>query len=237
MNYIVDLESFHGPMDLLLYLLDEEQLEIYDIPIATITDQYMEYLQQTGELNLEQMGDFLIMATYLLNLKSRMLLPSRAELNEEEDSDPRAELVQRLLDYKKYKKLAEYLLSYHNGDFPRVFFRDSEDEISGIEELVGDAAQLWRSFQSLLRDLPEQEEKFKLPQGDVNISEKMEEIVERLEQGNAGLVLQDLFQGVISLREALAFFLALLELIRLQRVEAIQDQSFGEIKIRLQVAV
>ncbi|MDD2510653.1 MAG: segregation/condensation protein A [Syntrophomonas sp.] len=238
MNYVVDLEAFHGPLDLLLYLLEEQQLEIYDIPIAVITDQYLEYLQQTEELNLEHIGDFLIMATYLLNLKSRILLPSRVEIREEEEgSDPRAELVQRLLDYKKYKKLAEYLLSRHNGDLPRVFFRDSEDEMTGIEELVGDAAQLWRSFQSFLRDLPDTKEKFKLPQGDVNISEKMEEIVECLGQGNGELILQDLFQGVISFREALAFFLALLELIRLQKVEAVQEKRFGEIKIRLQVAV
>lgn len=237
MAYIVDLDSFHGPLDLLLYLLEEEQIDIYDIPIAAITDQYIGYLQDTGDIKLEQMGDFLIMATYLLRLKARLLLPGKAELIEENTADPREELLQRLQDYKKYKKLAEYLLSYQNGEKPRIFFRDSEEKIPEIAELTGNAAQLWRSFQSLLKDFPQAGDNMKLPQGDVNIAEKMDEIVEQLERGYSGLVLQDLFQGVINLREAIALFLALLELIRLQKVEAFQEQSFGEIRIRLQVAV
>lgn len=236
MAYIVDLESFHGPLDLLLYLLEEEQMEIYDISIAAIADQYIAYLQETEEVRLEQMGDFLIIATYLLNLKSKYLLPDRGELVEEEDGDPRAELLQRLLDYKKYKKATEYLLAQQIGEIPRVFFRDSAEEAFSPDELTGNIAQLYRSFRSMLLDLPNTEEGYRLPQGDLNIAEKMQEIMERLIQGRTGLVLQELFLGVINIREALAFFLALLELIRLQKVEAFQEQSFGEIRIRLQVA-
>lgn len=107
MTYVVDLEAFHGPMDLLLYLIEKDEINIYDIPIASISDQYISYLSGGNINDLDNLGDFLLMASYLLNLKSRMLLPKPVvEINTEEaeEIDPREELVQRLLDYKGIRK-------------------------------------------------------------------------------------------------------------------------------------
>ena len=102
MNYVVSLEAFHGPLDLLLFLIEKNQVDIYDIPIARMSDQFIDYLQQAGQYDLEIIGDFLVMATYLLQLKSRMLLPVSAVKSDEadaegEDIDPRAELMERLI--------------------------------------------------------------------------------------------------------------------------------------------
>ncbi|MEN6325696.1 MAG: segregation/condensation protein A [Syntrophomonas sp.] len=240
MAYVVDLEAFHGPLDLLLYLIEENELDIYDIPIAAISDQYLDYLQASGDFDLDKMGDFLIMASYLLNLKSRMLLPSKPASEQEEDEpvDPRQELVQKLLDYKKYKKAAEYLQQRQDGEVNRVFYRSSAMEYqSTAGEFTAETAMLFRAYQTLMRDYNKSEEAYQLPQGDVSIADKMNEILNLLLSNPEGLIFQDLFANVANLREALALFLALLELLRLQEVQALQDQAFGEIVISLRVAI
>lgn len=237
MAYIVDLDAFHGPMDLLLYLIEKNEVDIYDIPVAVISDQYLGYLQSTGDLELERLGDFLLMASYLLNLKSRMLLPRHGlEEEEEADLDPREELVRSLLDYKKYKKVADYLLARQSGELKRVFFRNNI-EIANKEEIVADLKVLFRSYQNLLREKLVADSDLNLPSEDINIGEKMDEIIGRLQNRPEGLVFQDLFSGVISKREALALFLALLELIRLQKIFAYQAEYFSEIIISVRVAV
>ncbi|MDD3268098.1 MAG: segregation/condensation protein A [Syntrophomonadaceae bacterium] len=237
--YVVDLESFHGPLDLLLYLIEENELDIYDIPIASISDQYLSYLQASGDFDLDKMGDFLIMASYLLNLKSQMLLPKRPAVEEEESEllDPRQELVQKLLDYKKYKNAAEYLQQRQSGEISRVFYRSSDLQYLPNRELAAETTMLFRAYQTLLREYNKSEGTYLLPQGDVNIADKMEEISNLLHRKPEGMVFQDLFAEVHNLREALALFLALLELLRLQRVQAIQDQAFGEIIVSLRVAI
>ncbi|MDD3023933.1 MAG: segregation/condensation protein A [Syntrophomonadaceae bacterium] len=237
--YVVDLETFHGPLDLLLYLIEENELDIYDIPIAEISDQYLNYLQTSGDFDLEKMGEFLIMASYLLNLKSKMLLPVSPIVEEQEGEliDPRQELVQRLLDYKKYKNAAEYLQKKHNGDIERVFYRSTSGEYQSNSEITVAVAMLFRAYQTLLRDYNKNGEGYQLPQGDINIADKMEEVLNLLQQKPEGLVFQDLFSAVKNLREALALFLALLELIKLRRVQALQDQAFGEIIVFLRVAI
>jgi segregation and condensation protein A len=238
MDYIVDLEAFHGPLDLLLYLIDKNELDIYDIPIASITDQYMEYLKVTGEYDLEVLGDFLIMASYLLNLKSRLLLPGlkgETENAVEEALDPREELVQRLLEYKRIKKVAELLMERQSGECKRIYFRDVIFQAEEKEEIWASIAALTRAYQSVFltndpRDF------FTIPQGDINVNEKMEELLERLRIFKKGIIFQDLFAGVLNKREALAFFLALLELVRQRRVTAWQEKGFSDIKVYLQVA-
>ncbi|MEN6461854.1 MAG: segregation/condensation protein A [Syntrophomonas sp.] len=238
MDYIVDLEAFHGPLDLLLYLIDKNELDIYDIPIAAITDQYMEYLKDTGEYDLEVLGDFLIMASYLLNLKSRLLLPGlkgEAENTEEEALDPREELVQRLLEYKRIKKVAELLMERQSGECKRIFFRDVIFQAEEKEEIWASIAALTRAYQSVFC-ANDPRNVFTIPQGDVNVTEKMEELLERLRIYKKGIIFQDLFAGVLNKREALAFFLALLELVRQRRVTAWQEKGFSDIKVYLQVA-
>jgi segregation and condensation protein A len=235
MAYMVDLEVFHGPLDLLLYLVDKNEVDIYDIPIAVITEQYIGYLRHSGAINLDRLGDFLLMASYLLSLKSRLLLPASIEDPEEEEEpmDPRQELVEKLLQYKRYKEAAGWLQERQNGSGERIYYREEGQEGEIQEHLVVDFKSLIRAYKAVLRKTRELTHDYEIPRGDVNVGDKIEEIRARLEKRPGGLIFQDLFLGVISRREALALFLALLELIRLQQVEAVQKKIFGDIEIKL----
>ncbi|NLX02861.1 MAG: segregation/condensation protein A [Syntrophomonadaceae bacterium] len=239
MAYMVDLETFHGPLDLLLYLVEKNQVDIYDIPIAVITEQYLEYLQSSGDFDLERMGDFLIMASYLLNLKSRFMLPdSLNETEEEEDNiDPRQELVEKLLAYKRFKEAAVWLEERYNGREERIYYREEQQDRELPAEWVADLKSLVKAYHAVIKDISEDADYYELPQGDVNVGDKMEEIINRLKKKPHTIIFQDLFLGIISKREALALFLALLELIRLQRVEALQNTPFDKIELRLRAAI
>ncbi|HOQ09598.1 MAG TPA: segregation/condensation protein A [Syntrophomonadaceae bacterium] len=236
MTYLVDIEAFHGPLDLLLFLIEKNELNIYDIPIAFITDQYLQYLQATGEFDLENMGEFLVMATYLLNLKSRLLLP-RTEPNrsedEEEEIDPREELVQKLLDYKRFKEAGEHLQQREQGLIERIYYREVSDEPNRREELVVDLSALIRAYRTVIRRLPSFEPEEIIPEGDVNVQDKMNEIINTLHKNKGKITFFDLFKTVSRRREALAMFLALLELIRLQKVRAYQNTPWGNIHLEM----
>lgn len=233
---MVDLESFHGPLDLLLFLIDKNEVDIYDIPIAFIADQYVQYLQSTGQFDLENIGEFLIMATYLLNLKSRMLLP-RPEAamgsSVEDEADPREELVQKLLDYRRFREAGQYLQEREASAVARVFYRQVPAPPVGQEELIVDLAGLVRAYRSVIRRLPMSEPESVLPENDVNVSEKMEVIMELLKAKPAGVTFAGLFAEVSRRREALAMFLALLELIRLQKIRAVQSAPWETIYIEI----
>jgi segregation and condensation protein A len=239
MTYMVDLETFHGPLDLLLYLVEKNQVDIYDIPIAVISEQYIEYLQSSGDFDLERMGDFLIMASYLLNIKSRLLLPGKIDetQEEEENIDPRQELVEKLLAYKRFKEAAVWLEERYDGREERIYYREELQDKELPAEWVADLKSLVKAYQAVIKDIGEKEDYYELPQGDVNVGDKMEEIIARLKIKPHTIIFQDLFLGIISKREALALFLALLELIRLQRVEALQNTPFDKIELRLRVAI
>lgn len=239
MSYLVNLDKFYGPLDLLLYLIEKEEMDIYDIPVALIADQYMDHIQATGQIDLDNIGDFLIMASYLLNLKSRMLLPNLMEEEDPEEGilDPREELVNRILEYKKYKMAGEILASRFNDDVNRVFFRNGSNEVEWVErEITGSLNILLRAWYSVLEKNTEELE-YNLPQRDINIGEKMNDILRVLPSGGGTVIFQDFYTTISTRREALAYFLALLELIRLQKVEAVQEQRFGDIKLCLRVVV
>ena len=235
MTYMVDLDTFHGPLDLLLYLVEKNQVDIYDIPIAVISEQYIEYLQSSGDFDLERMGDFLIMASYLLNLKSRLMLPGSLNETEEEEEtlDPRQELVEKLLAYKRFKVAALWLEERYNGSEERIYYREEQQDRELPAEWVADLKSLVKAYQAVIKDISEEEDYYELPRGDVNVGDKMEEIMNRLKKKPHTIIFQDLFLGIISRREALALFLALLELIRLQRVEARQGNPFSHIEVSL----
>lgn len=224
MGYMVDLEAFHGPLDLLLYLIDKNEVDIYDIPISQITDQYMDYLNESGDIDIEKLGDFLVLASYLLSLKSKMLLPKHnfEEDDRDPDIDPRDELVQKLLEYKKFKEIARYLSSIQKDEEPRVFLRNSNYNQEINEVLIADVRTLVRAYKEVLDRLSSDEPSFEIPTGDVSVAEKMQEILDALYNKPVGLVFQDLFLNISTKREALAYFLALLELMRLQKVKAFQ---------------
>ncbi len=233
MDYIVNLEHFYGPLDLLLYLIERNEMNIYDIPIAAIADQYMDYIQASGNIDLDQLGDFLVMAAYLLNLKSQMLLPSPVEENEpeEENLDPREELVKRLIEYKRFKLAAEMLAARLNDDYPQIFFRDGAVELPTAEETFSASV---KSLQNAYLRLMEEQflpEPYQVPQGDINVSEKMTEIQQLLELAGRPVYFYELYQAAASRREIVASFMALLELIRLNKVVALQDKRFGEIRM------
>lgn len=238
MAYLVKLEAFHGPLDLLLYLIEEHQVDIYDIPIASITEQYLAYLTHTGDYDLDRLGDFLVMASYLLHLKSRMLLPRRpADLldpDDEAQGDPREELVKRLLAYKHYRQAARHLAALEQGEAERIFFREAVPE-AREEEIVADLKTLVRAYRELQKKLPEAANTIQVPAGDINVSEKMEELERMLAGKRRGILFHSLFASARSRRELLAYFLAMLELMRQNRVRAVQEHYQGDIKIYLRV--
>lgn len=235
MSYLVNLDAFYGPLDLLLFLVEKNEMNIYDIPIHIITDQYMEYIQSMGQIDLDQAGDFLIMASYLLNLKSKMLLPQDSDRDEEEEIlDPREELVRQLLEYRRYKEAAASLAERMTDTQSRVYMRQAGIVMDSIPaEYSGTVEALVQAFQKLLTE--EEDELFQIPRGDINVSEKMEEIMERLERSGHPVIFQDFFHEVISKREALAMFLALLELIRMKKITAVQREHFAAIEIFIKV--
>ena len=239
MSYLVNLEKFYGPLDLLLYLIEKDQMDIYDIQIAVIADQYMEFIKVSGQIVLDNAGEFLIMASYLLNLKSRLLLPDLVKGDEEDPdvSDPREELVNRLLEYKKYKLAAELLEYRCNDDLNRVFFRNVPGELAwGDREISSSLNSLLRAWYGVMqkKTLPPE---YNVPQSDINVGEMMNAILRALPPGGETLIFKDIYAGVSTRRQVLAYFLALLELVRLQKVEAIQKEKFGEIQLFIRVAI
>jgi len=227
--YTVRLEVFEGPLDLLLHLIRRNQVDIYDIPIATITDQYLDYLSLMKALNLDVAGEFLLMAATLLHIKSKMLLPSPPEEEEEED-DPRAELVNRLLEYEKYKEVAVRL---HERD---ILERDTfvpgkqaeESEERGLVE-VG-VFELIEALKDVLnRYSPETAYDITLDR--ITIEERIAQILETVKAEGKELLFSSLFSGVSSKDDIIITFLALLELIKMRMIKVYQRVPFGPIEI------
>ena len=162
MAYKLKLEVFEGPLDLLLYLIKKNQLNIYDIPIAQITQQYLEYLEMLKMLNLDIVGDFLVMAATLLQIKSRMLLPPDPTQQPEEEEDPRDELVRRLLEYKKFKEIAEDLRGKEltrQDFFSRLFDEEKAKELKEDAKEVYFEASLFdliTAFTKVLKNVPQE---------------------------------------------------------------------------------
>ncbi len=232
MSYSVKLEIYEGPLALLLKLIEQNKVDIYDIPIATITEQYLASLEEMVEVDLEVSADFLLLAATLINIKTRLLLPRpRVEEETEEEEDPRQELVNRLVEYKNFKALATVLEQRFEGSVPRIYFRKGQ-ELEPNYELKATVAQLVRSFRVVWMQ-KENPEKIpvRIPEGDIDINEKMQIIEQVLEGNEHGLTLQDFFVDVINQREALVLFIALLELVRQRRVKAAQAEPFGPISI------
>lgn len=232
MGYIVELDVFHGPLDLLLFLVEKDEVGIYDIPIAKITSQYIEYIGKIGLTNVEQLSDFLMVASYLLNLKSKMLLPKSEdnELEEDDMGDPRDELVSKLLEYKKFKEAAKYLTSIQVEE-PQIFFRNIIYAPEINEVLLTDIKSLANAYKEVINKLDKAVYNYNIVLNDINIADKMQELHKLLVLNPEGLVFQDMFFNLDNEKEILAFFLALLELMRLQKVAARQNQLNNNIVI------
>jgi segregation and condensation protein A len=233
MTYKVKLEVFEGPLDLLLYLIKKEELNIYDIPIARVTDQYLEYLELMQLMDLDIAGEFLVMAATLMHIKSRMLLPPDQLEQDEAEEDPRAELVRRLLEYKKFKEAASQLASMesqHKHLFPRV--GTAEPEVIEIpKDMLFDANlfDLITAFTKVLKDIPK-DVFHEVIKDEFTVSQKMHDILHMMVE-KTSIFFFDLFKAAKSKREIITIFLALLELIKQKVVIVKQSHVFGDIEV------
>ncbi len=212
-------------MDLLLHLIKQNQLDIYDIPIALVTEQYLEYIKLMKALDLAIAGEFLVMAASLMYIKSRMLLPSPIEEEEEEEADPRAELVQRLVEYKRFKEAALHL-SQQALLGRDVFIRPAQEIEAEAGELEADLFHLIDALRELL-NRQEVEDFHEVTLDRVTLREKIRELYERLHAAEEAVPFASLFAPVASRVEMIITFLALLELIKSGMLRAYQRDVFG----------
>jgi segregation and condensation protein A len=232
-DYKVKLEVFEGPLDLLLYLIKQDEINIYDISLERITRQYLEYLQAFKELNIELAGEFIVMAANLIYLKSRSLLPIDQQPPEEdaEEDDPRWDLIRQLIEYKKFKEAAAEL-NLRQLEQERIFPREGSflalQEPLRLEE-VG-IFQLINAFQMVIKRIEARQDVQEIFAERFSVSEKIDTILQRVAKG-ARLRFSDLFGAAVSRVEVVVTFLALLELIRLKQVRALQKNMFEEIEI------
>ncbi len=235
-DYKVKLEVFEGPLDLLLYLIKKEEVDIYDIPIERITNQYMEYLTLMQMLNLDVAGEFLVMAATLMYIKSRMLLPvdqQVADAEEEEGEDPRWELIRQLVEYKKFKDAA-LQLGKREEEQAKIFTRRAgETEIeANAEPPLAEVSifDLINAFNEVLKKASSREDFREIMEERFTVSDKIEEILYSLRE-RSEMIFSELFARAISRAEIVVTFLALLELIRLKRLKVRQESAFSEIRV------
>lgn len=232
MSYKIKLDIFEGPLDLLLYLVKKDHLNIYDIPIAQVTEQYLRYLELMRLLDLTIAGEFLVMAATLMQIKSRMLLPQQEEDSQlqEEAIDPREELVQRLLEYERFKKIACELRQREQRQL-QVFKRKPQELPSREEEIYFEASifDLLSAFSSALEEVPK-ELFYEVIKDEFTVEQKIHDILHLLLQQEV-IILAYLFNQTKNKLEIIATFLAVLELIRLKEIIARQKGIFGEIEI------
>jgi segregation and condensation protein A len=233
-DYKVKLEVFEGPLDLLWYLIKREEVDIYDVSLERITQQYLEFMEAFKALDLELAGEFIVMAANLIYIKSRTLLPVSVQPPEEEaeEEDPRWELVRQLIEYKKFKDAAAQL---HERELAReaLFSRVSEAQTVVPERPLGEVSvfDLINAFNGILKRLNQKEDLREIFEENFTVSDKIE-LVLKLTSSGVPLLFTELFSGVASRAEIVVTFLAVLELIRVKQLGAVQDSAFGEIMLR-----
>ncbi len=234
MNYKIHLDKFEGPLDLLLYLIKKNDIDICDIPIAIITDQYMQYIEMMKMLDLDVVGDFLVMAATLMQIKSRMLLPPDP-LAGPEAVDPRQELVDRLKEYEQFKQIAEGLKSkelLRQSLFGRLVDEGKLNEIKeDAQEVLFEATlfDLINALSEALKHVPEKKD-YQVSQEEYTIEGKIHELLHLLIE-TPRLSLMDLFRRSTSKTEVICTFVAVLELTRLKEIVIVQHRQFENIEI------
>jgi segregation and condensation protein A len=231
LDYTFRLEGFEGPLDLLLHLIQKNELDIFNIPIALVTEQYLEYLQLMKVLNLDVAGEYLLMASTLLHIKSKMLLPKSLE-GEEEEEDPRAELARRLLEYQKYKQAAGELEKRPILDRD-VFIRLMAPELEEVpeeERIEVNLFELLEAFRQVLERV----------RGDtvhevilehLSVEDKIQEILTLLGRENRSMAFHRLFPEQASRRVVVITLLAILELVKMKRIRIFQLAPFETIRV------
>ena len=233
-DYRIKLRVFEGPLDLLLFLIRKNELDIYDIPIESVTKQYIEALRTMQELDLDVAGEFFVMAATLMEIKSRMHLPKGLHAvdpsADEEEIDPRWDLVHQLLQYKKFKEAAAKLgelATLRQDLIARHVSTLADDPLDRPLKHV-DRIELWNAFNILLRRLAEKLVVGEIHDEQVTVSDRMEYLLERTKTEKT-FVFTDLFPDGVTLRLLVATFLAVLELTRLKRLRIRQDEAFTDI--------
>ena len=237
MAYKIKLEIFEGPFDLLLFLIKKNEVDIYDIPIHEITDQFLEYIELMKILDLEVAGEFIEMVALLMNIKARMLLPKPVGISDEEYEDPRTELVERLIEYKRFKDAAAEI-----GDFEarrrKLFSRKSfekyfvKKEIS-TEEYLNDISlfHLLLALKKALDNMPKITE-HQVTRIDVTIEQQTEYILSQLTK-NAVLLFSELVKKMTEKIVIIVTFMAMLDLINKRKLTVKQSENFEDIRIKL----
>ncbi len=234
-EYKIDLETYNGPLDLLLYLIRREEVDIYDIPITKITDQYMAYLNELQSIDIGLAGDFLVMASTLMYVKSQTLLPRSEELDEDDMEDPRLELVKQLLEYKRYKEASSTMTKMSEERSQRfsrpeerlIDYGKEEDDKLNLDDVdVWKLAEFFSGFmKQTLGDTIQN-----IVYDDTPVHIYMDKVLGRLANNDA-VSLNGLLQGSQGRTELVGFFLALLELVRLKKIKIKQPRDFDEIQI------
>jgi segregation and condensation protein A len=233
-DYRIKLQVFEGPLDLLLFLIRKNELDIYDIPIESVTKQYIEALHAMQQLDLEVAGEFFVMAASLMEIKSRMLLPkglSAVDPNaEEEEIDPRWDLVSQLLQYKKFKEAAaklQELASLRHDLMERfvstIALTENDRPLRNVDRI-----ELWNAFNIVLRRLAEKLVVGEIHDEQVTVADRMEYLLERIKTEKT-FIFSQILPEKVTLRMLVASFLAVLELTRLKRLRVRQDEAFADI--------
>jgi segregation and condensation protein A len=233
-NYRVRLEIFEGPLDLLLYLIKKDEIDIYDIPISHITEQYLEYLGLMDQLDITVAGDFLVVASTLIYIKSKMLLPPEPKIAGEEDlnEDPRAELVERLLEYQKFKSAANML--YSRGEIEGACYtRGPIETDKNNPEVTATVFDLLRVFREILKRA-ESAVEMEIHRDEITMAEKLAQINTMLDERDE-IDVREMFEMARTRRELILTFLAFLELVKEMRISLIQRELFGEIYARKRI--
>jgi segregation and condensation protein A len=226
--YNIKIPVFEGPFDLLLHLIKEAKIDIYDIPISRITSQYLQYIEMMKELDLEIAGDFLVMASTLIHIKSRMLLPPDEDVPLDEQEDPRLELVQKLLEYQTFKEAASTLREKEE-EWKKVFSKepltDDGEELYLVDVNLFD---LMGAFKKLLETTSP--DIVMITKETLTVKDRMSVIMEIIE-GHEAIRFEEIFKGSKTRIQLIVTFVALLELIRLGLAKAYQEKQFGNIWI------
>jgi len=233
-DYKVNLDIYSGPLDLLLYLIEESEVDIYDIPISRITEQYLVYLEVLQSLDLNVAGDFLVMASTLMEIKSRMLLPPSELPPEELEEDPRLELVRQLIEYKRFKEAARDLAA-QAAERARRFARTGEIwEQEPKDKPLDKEVSLWdliKAFGEILKQTT-LATTARVVYDDTPVEVYMDEILHRL-RAAAAVSFLEFFRGQMDKARIIGIFLAMLELIKQRKIKAEQAETFGDILIKL----
>ncbi len=235
-EYKVQFEVFEGPLDLLLYLIKKEEVDIYEVNLTKLATQFIEYIDVMRMLDLEIAGEFLVMASTLMHIKSRELLPKEQQVatgEEEEEEDPRWELIRQLVEYKKFKDAAAQLQArelQQENSFPRLPIKPefaAEERAPRAEASLFD---LINAVSAILKRVGEREGPREIFEDPWSVSQKIEFLV-KLTAEKGAVKFSELFAGAASRSEVVCTFLALLELIRLRQLVCAQGEDFGEIEI------